>query len=420
MNQAFTVSLMTLALSAPSIAVAQDAPVSPLAALVAELETASPELQAARREIEMRRARIAPAGALPDPTLSASSMAGFSRPPFFPSSSTPDAFRMVSVAQEIPYPGKRSLRTNVAELEVEAEQFNFEDRRRRLVVDLKTAYLDYVLAVRSLEVLEENRTLLDQLRQIAEARFSVGRGVQQDVVKAQLELSMLLERRTLLEQQRRTAVAALNALLDRPQTAAEPPAAPVTSAPPPEMAALVAQIDATSAAMQRHLRLVQKDQRALELARTEIKPDFRVGVSAQRYVGGMPWMYGVDLMVTLPIYASRKQRPLAAEAAAALEATSHMHHRERAMAISEVAQLYAAMDAADRLIALYGDSVLPQSRLALESSLAAYQVGSVDFLSVLTNFQAVVAAQLSRLEQQTRRDQALARLEPYAGREFVR
>ena len=38
--------------------------------LVAELERGNPELGAARREIDMRVARIAPAGALPDPTVS--------------------------------------------------------------------------------------------------------------------------------------------------------------------------------------------------------------------------------------------------------------------------------------------------------------------------------------------------------------
>ncbi len=69
---------------------------------------------------------------------------------------------------------------------------------------------------------------------------------------------------------------------------------------------------------------------------------------------------------------------------------------------------------------LYGDSVLPQARLALESSLSAYQVGTVDFLTVLTNFNAVLNYEISYQEQQAQYHQALAALEPLVGTEFIR
>ena len=56
----------------------QTAPTPPapdtLAALVAELDRNNPDLEAARRDVDMRAARIAPAGALPDPTFSVSSI----------------------------------------------------------------------------------------------------------------------------------------------------------------------------------------------------------------------------------------------------------------------------------------------------------------------------------------------------------
>jgi outer membrane protein TolC len=69
---------------------------------------------------------------------------------------------------------------------------------------------------------------------------------------------------------------------------------------------------------------------------------------------------------------------------------------------------------------LYADSVLPQARLSLESSLAAYQVGRVDFLSVLTNFVTVLSYEISYEEQHARYLQALARLEPLTGVSLIR
>lgn len=415
--------LLTCALAAvPQISVAQTvAGGSSLASLITELEQSNAELQAAKLAVDMRIARIAPAGALADPIVSASSMTGFTRPPFLPSSSTPDAFRQVGLSQEIPFPGKRALRTSIATIEVDAERWNYEDRRKALVADLKATYLEYALSIRMLAIVAENKTLLDQLREIAETRFSVGKGLQQDVIKAQLEISMLIERQTILEQQRQVSVARLNALLFRPSEAPGPPlVAYVTEPVPRDIAALQALVEAQYPALQRDSRLIDKSQQSLALAKRDLRPDFQFGVSAQRFVGDMPWMYGVDIMVSVPLYASRKQRPLITEAAAALVASGRSRESRRAVAASEVTQAFLAIASADQLVALYSDSVLPQSRLALESSLAAYQVGSVDFLSVLTNFEAVLTAQVARLEQQTRRDQALVRLEPYVGLEFVR
>ena len=110
---------------------------STLASLVAELGTNSPEIAAARREVDMRSARIAPAGTPPDPTLSIGYMSGFARPPFFPSSATPNAFRQVGVSQEIPYPGKLSLRSRIAAIEADAARWSVEDTRLQLAAELK-------------------------------------------------------------------------------------------------------------------------------------------------------------------------------------------------------------------------------------------------------------------------------------------
>ena len=89
-------AVVALAVANPATAQERSRPRSPaagqsvLASLVADLEQRNPQLGASRREIDMRVARIAPAGAPPDPTLSVGYMSGFLRPPFFPSAGTPD------------------------------------------------------------------------------------------------------------------------------------------------------------------------------------------------------------------------------------------------------------------------------------------------------------------------------------------
>jgi len=149
-------------------------------------------------------------------------------------------------------------------------------------------------------------------------------------------------------------------------------------------------------------------------------PDFGINFAAQKYVGGMPWMYSVDFMVTVPIFFERKQRPMVAEAAASLGAATRMRESTLSDATARVTQEFASLTTSRRLIELYGESVLPQARLTLESATAAYNVGSVDFLTLLSNFINVLNYEINYEEQQARYHQALARLEPLVGREFIR
>lgn len=409
--------------SALTLASAQavDATRSTLASLVRELERNNPELKAAQRDVDMRVARIAPAGAPPDPSLSVGYMGGLLRPPFFPSSSGPGSFRQVGLSQEIPYPGKLGLKSRVAATEADAERWNAEGVRTRLIAELKSAYVEYVYVDRSLDVLQRNKERLEQFRQIAEAQFRVGKGLQQDVLKAQVEISMVLERHALFAQQREALVAQINGLLFRPpDTPLDGPLAYDASTEVPPIGELRTLVQQHYPALKRDERAIDRSQQALTLARKEVLPDFAVNVTSQKFTGDMPWMYGVDVMVSLPIFWQRKQRPMIAEAVAALDSGQRMRDNTLATAIAQTTSEYLAATTSRRLTDLYADSILPQARLALESSLASYQVGRIDFLGVLTNFITVLSYELNYEEQAARAGQALARLEPLTGLELVR
>lgn len=392
-----------------------------LASLVAELSTNNPELAAARREVDMRVARIAPAGTPPDPTLSIGYMSGFARPPFFPSSSTPNAFRQVGASQEIPFPGKLSLRSRIAAADADASRWSVEDTRLQLTAELKTMYFEYQFATRSLEIVKRNRQVLDAFRQIAEARFSVGQAIQQDVLKAQLEISGLIERTTVLERQHDGLRARINALLYRTQdTPVDPELAFTAVALPPDVATLRAEALQRYPALKRDEQQISRSQQQLTLARKEFLPDFGINVAAQQPVGGMPWMYGLDFMVTVPIFWQRKQRPMVAEAAAGLEAGRRMRDSTVSRAEAQVTELQVNASSAKRLMDLYSGSILPQSRLTLESALASYQVGKAEFLTVLTNFVSVLTYEIGLEEQRTQYHAALAGLEPLVAAEFIK
>jgi outer membrane protein TolC len=421
----FVLTVMLSLVAGPPV-LAQDRTEPPasgqtLASLVAALDSVNPEIKAAQREIDMRVARIQSAGAPPDPTLSVGFMGGFQQPPYFPSPATPNGYREIAVSQELPFPGKLALRSQIAGTEAAAARWDLESTRWRLVSELKQMYFEYQFASRSLDIVRRNHTVLDQYRQMAEARFSVGQAIQQDLFKAQLEISALLERTVVLERQRDTLRARINALLYRaPDTPVDPDLAYTETPLPATAEPLRAEALARYPALRRSDQDITRGQQSLALARRELRPDFGVNVRTQQGVEGMPWMYGVDVMVKLPIFWQRKQRPMIAEAAAALEAGRNMRDSAAAEAEAAVTEHYVTATSSRRLIELYTDSVLPQARLAVESGLASYQVGKADFLTVLSNFTGVLTYEIGLEEQRAQYHQALARLEPLIGAELIK
>jgi outer membrane protein TolC len=69
---------------------------------------------------------------------------------------------------------------------------------------------------------------------------------------------------------------------------------------------------------------------------------------------------------------------------------------------------------------LFAKGIVPHSSLALESSLATYEVGKTDFLTVLINLTTVLDYELSYHQQLVNRQKALARLEELTGLDLIR
>src|SRR5262245_405838 len=188
--------------------------------LVAEALEQNPEIIAMRRNFDMMRARAPQAKALPEPMLSYGYMGNASPiPPFDVQKGDPSSARALSFSQEIPFPGKLALKGRMANVEAEAEWWNYEQTRLNVVAEVKDAYYDLYYADKAIETITKNKDLLEKFAKIAEAGYAVGKGIQQDVLKARVEISKLTEQLTMLEQRREVAEARLNSLLFRePET----------------------------------------------------------------------------------------------------------------------------------------------------------------------------------------------------------
>jgi len=412
--------LILATLASPAPAQQSAAPSEPvkLADLLAEAERNHPSLKAAAQMVEARRARISQARALPDPQVSLGYMGDFA--PFKTQPGDPSSYRTLGVMQEFPYPGKRDLRAQIAEKDVDAARWEIELARRRVLGEVRVAYFEMWGVDRALEVTRKNKDLLATLARITEERYKLGKGLQQDVFRAQLEVTRLLQRLTVLDLRRATLVGQLNALLQRPLDAPLGPLAPL------EKAVFAYSLDElVERGVANHPEIRQQDERiaqsqlAVRLAERERFPDFGVGWDYQQRPG-MPEMFGLKFTVNVPIFYKTKQKQMVTEAASERNAARYQRESLRTVLLFQVKEQFLAARASEELLTLYTKALVPQSTLTLEASLAAYQTGSLEFQSVLASFLGVLEFESSYYEELASFQKALARLEEITGIELVK
>ena len=411
----FSVFVSIVCAAAPAIAQSR----VNVADLVSEALARNPEVVAAEKRADAARQRPAQERSLPDPMLSPSySSAG--RPwPGAGIGSDPNANIGVMASQQIPYPGKLALKGSIAEREADAEAQTIDSARLSVTARVKQAYyrLAYTYAVS--DVLDRNRQLLTTLLRVSESRYSVGQAAQQDVIKAQTQLSVLDLQSERLRQERAAREGDLNALLNRAAPAASIGQPEDLTLRPTELS-LDALLDAArqlAPMLRREQIMIDRAALAVESARKEYKPDF--GLSGGYYwMGDMPPMFEVRFDVTLPLRRERRAAAVAEQLKTA-EAAQQVYQSTRLDLQARIQEDYQMATSALKLATLYRDTMLPQARLALESSMASYQTGRIDFLSVLTNSASVLEFEMTLYDEIASYYAALSRLEEMTGTPLI-
>ena len=386
--------------------------------LLKEALQKNPGIKTILRQVEALRHRIPQVKTLPDPTVSVGWAGNIT--PFSVQHGDPSSYRGVSASQAVPYPGKLKLRGEIADREAEAAWWDYEAARRKLVADVKSAYYDYFAAFKAVEITKQNKALLQKLSSIAEARYRVGKGVQQDVLRSQVEISLLQQRLTVFEQQQKTAQVRLNTLLFRdPETQMPSPASFEPATIGHSLDELYTLARAQDTGLQREQRMIERNQYAVNLAQKDYRPDFSVGYMYQQRPD-LQDMHGFTITANIPIFYRTKQREAVKEQTEQLVSSEGSKENRQTELFFAVKQQYLLAKSSEQLLKLYSQVIVPQSSLALESSMASYQVGTVDFLTILTNFSVVLDYEVSYHRELANYQMALANLEALAGVELTK
>ncbi|HET9480935.1 MAG TPA: TolC family protein [Candidatus Polarisedimenticolia bacterium] len=392
-------------------------PPADLAALLAQAQAANPEIAAAMSLRAAAEAVPSQMEALPDPLASVS----YTNETFteFTLGEREDAVLTLSWTQEVPYPGKRRRAGDAARLETLMRQRRLEGVRLEVASRVKTTFADLYRVDRTAAILQESRKLLVSFLETARTRYETGEGLLQNVLKAQTEVARLDADLETFAQERRSLVASLNALAGRAEDAPLGPARELPGIPGSlDLSGLERDAMERSPEILELQAAVERSESRLELARLQLKPDLMWGAAYMNRGGLDPMIMGMFGM-RLPLYRQRKQVQGIVQSTHELDAARRSVDTSHLKLLADVRDLAARADRADGRARLFAEGVIPQARASLESASAAYGVGRVDFLTLLSDFTALLGYEVELVAERAAHVDALARLERLTGRELI-
>lgn len=409
-----------------SFAHATDVPPEHLANLVASALANNPELKSSQSRWQMFANKAKQASALEDPMFMFKLQNMLAREPFV-FNKDPQSAKVIGISQQVPFWGKRALREEVARYEGESYKWAVEERKLELTRMVKETYYQLYAVDKSLEIVGKNLKVIDDFVTIAETKYSVGQGVQQDIYKAGLEKSKMLDMQITLRQQRKSLEANLNYLLYRPGNT---PVGTIAEFTLPQLTLSAEQLNETAFEKRPQVKsltmLAEKGKASHRLAEKEFYPDFNLSFEymfkervATDMVNDPGYnMFSVGLTFNLPLQQERRRAMLAESTSETNMATEELNVLKNSIRYS-INDILAQMERRQKLVELYTSGIIPQATQSLESAVIGYRVNRVDFLTLLDGQVNLFNYERELYESRAEYMMKLAQLEAAVGMELT-
>jgi cobalt-zinc-cadmium efflux system outer membrane protein len=339
-------------------------------------ERASPRLAASVAQTSGARAGILTARAYPNPT--ADFDAGHQSARDAASKSGPVG--AVGISQPIDLPGVRAPRVRGAEAALEASEFALQEARLALRNAVKQAYYDVLRREAELDLAEDNRKLLEDIRRRIAVRVDVGEAPKLELTRADAEALSALNAANSARLRVREATARLRAAIGAPlpddvDVEGDFSATPALPALPQLRDEVLARYPAIAQAQAdvRRAEARVETERALRTPQPTLRagfdqdPDFR-----QTRLG---------IALSIPLW-NQRQGQIGEAVAAMQEATARAELR-RVEVVAALESAYSRYQIATQQIANFEGGLLRQAEAALRVAENAYRFGERGFIEVL-------------------------------------
>lgn len=355
-------------------------------ALVQLIETAyatNESLKQLEAEILALKEEVPAAKALDDPRLTL----GISNLPTdsFEFNQEPMTQKQIILAQKFPWFGKLDLKGRKVVLSAFSKQQMLIARRLELKRSVSEAYFELLYVEAALTVNRELNQMINQILRVAETAYANGRGLQQDVFQAQVELGKLMDQKETLASRKRGLEDQINGLINHETfieialqgdlampklhlTAAELTQAAFANNP--ALAALRADIDRAAV--------------EIELAEKDYWPDMDVRLGYGQRDDDPAGRERADFVsgavtFTVPLWFKNKQGRKLTAAHKRKTAAERAYAGYRSRIPYQVDAIVVEIQGISENYRLFQEALLLQTDQWARASLAAYEVGKVDF-----------------------------------------
>ena len=356
--------------------------------------SANPEIRVATRRLAVVEAHVPSAGALDDPVFMYRGWQVPLRQPWNYNAGQ----NMFMVGQTLPGPGKRGLRTAVAESGITEAKAALGATKLDVRVRVRKAFYDLLRAEDGLRIHDQHVDIARQAVEAAKIKYVVGKVPQQDILRAQVSLTRLAEHLIRFEQDADIARARLNTLLGRD------PSTPINVQGEHEVSFVLPDLGTLEQlALQSRPDLLEaqasaeKSRKEQALTQKGYTPDFTLSAGYMLMPRGSEFRnnYMVEGSINLPWLNHRKHDAEITESTARVSEQEAEIAAMRTVAFGQIQEALVEAQAAQRLANIYQRSLRSQAEATLHSTVIAYENDRTEFLDLLDSQMTVIDIDLA-------------------------
>jgi len=302
---------------------------------------------------------------------------------------------------------------------------DYQHSKNMIISDVKMAYYELFFVNKAEEITNKNKDLLSDIAKLAETRYMVGQGLQQDVLSAHLELSKLDQKLIDLKKQETEVQLKFKTLLFRSEESS--PIAPEEVKKTEfvvDLEKLQKEALEKNPMLQEQKYMVDQSRASHRLAKKEYFPDFELTLKygeSQPSAESMGKESFVETMVgfNLPIYFFSKQNKMVEEKANLLSSAQKSLSYKQNELINDLKDKVAELKRNSDLLELFENAILPQAQQSFQSAQTAYQVNKVDFQTLLMSLMNIYEYEMNYYMTLAEYQKSLAELEVIIGEQIA-
>jgi len=380
--------------------------------LVSLAASGNPELEALQDNWRIAQAIIPQMEAVPDPVLTAqyAQIPGFANPQFIHR-----GYVQVSLSQKLPGYGKIPARTRVAELEVEVRHRLYQELLNSILTEIQKKLVELYLVETKIQIKRKHQFMTDHLIRVTNIRYSVGKGAQPDLVRAQTERTRFETELSELWGRRKKILLRLKYLTGS-ETLPEG-RAPIPVQPDEielELEALLETARLYRPQLWALRAQLEKAEARRRLAETEDNPDVTLAIMS-RWFEYRPDGIMLTASISLPFFNRRGYEYAVIEQEREIEKTESLLNEALAKIEYGIGDKLVEIETANDRHKIMRDTHLLQAQQLFRGSLKSYETGEYDFDSLIKAQHTLQEVELSLAQLETEASLAFKEIEGMIG-----